>query len=123
MTGEVYPGNTGDPKPVPYQVDKLRERFGLQRMELVGDRGLLTETQIQNLKQHPGLGWISALGSQSIRALLAAGCLEHSLSDEVNLAEVGNRRRNTCSITADLPEATFTQLTDLTPSKQKPSAC
>jgi transposase len=58
---EVYPGNTGDPTTVPDQVDKLRQRFGLSRVVLVGDRGMLTETQIGKLREHPGLGWISAL--------------------------------------------------------------
>jgi transposase len=85
---EVYPGNTGDPKTVPDQVDKLRERFGLERVVLVGDRGMLTETQLQALRQHPGLGWISALRSDSIRALVADDCLQRSLFDEVNLAEI-----------------------------------
>jgi transposase len=85
---EVYPGNTGDPKTVPDQVDKLRERFGLERVILVGDRGMLTETQLRALRQHPGLGWISALRSQSIRELLADGHLQRSLFDEVNLAEI-----------------------------------
>ena len=85
---EAYPGNTGDPKTVPDQVDKLRGRFGLERVVLVGDRGMLTETQIGVLRQHPGLGWISALRSQSIAALLADGHLQRSLFDEVNLAEI-----------------------------------
>jgi transposase len=85
---EVYPGNTGDPKTVPDQVDKLRERFGLERVILVGDRGMLTETQLRALRKHPGLGWISALRSRSIRELLADGHLQRSLFDEVNLAEI-----------------------------------
>ncbi len=57
---QVYPGNTGDPSTVPDQVYKLREQFGLQQVVLVGDRGMLTQTQIDKLKQYPGLGWISA---------------------------------------------------------------
>ena len=65
----VYPGNTGDPATLPAQVDTLRRRFGLKRVVLVGDRGLWTQTQIDNLRQHPGLGWISALRAP---ALLAA---------------------------------------------------
>jgi len=56
---EVYPGHTGDPSTVPQQVDKLRERFGLSRVILAGDRGMLTQTQIEHLQEHPGLGWIS----------------------------------------------------------------
>jgi hypothetical protein len=51
---QVYPGNTGDPTTVPDQVEKLRDRFGLSRVTLVGDRGMLTQKQIDALKQHPG---------------------------------------------------------------------
>ena len=85
---DVYPGNTGDPSTVPEQVEKLRQRFGLSRVVLVGDRGMLTQTKIELLKQHPGLGWISALKSQSIRALIEGGQLQRSLFDEKNLAEI-----------------------------------
>jgi transposase len=84
---EVYAGNTGDPTTVPDQVDKLRTRFGLERVVLVGDRGMLTQTQIEHLKRHPGLGWISALRSEAIRELLDGGALQLSLFDERNLAE------------------------------------
>jgi transposase len=85
---EVYPGNTGDPTTVPAQVEKLRERFGLSRVVLVGDRGMLTETQIRQLREHPGLGWISALRGPAIRELVEAGALQLSLFDEANLAEI-----------------------------------
>jgi transposase len=85
---EVYPGNTGDPTTVPDQVDKLRERFGLSRVVLAGDRGMLTQTQIEHLKEHPGLGWISCLRSAAIRKLMTDGHLQRSLFDETNLAEI-----------------------------------
>ena len=85
---QVYPGNTGDPTTVPDQVDKLRTRFGLSHVVLVGDRGMLTQTRIEELKRHPGLGWISALRSGSIRALVQEGALQASLFDERNLAEI-----------------------------------
>ncbi len=85
---DVYPGNTGDPTTVPDQVTKLRERFALSRVILVGDRGMLTQTQIDTLKEHPELGWISALRSGSIRRLMASGDLQRSLFDETNLAEI-----------------------------------
>ncbi len=85
---DVYPGNTGDPTTVPDQVTKLRERFALSRVILVGDRGMLTQTQIDALKEHPELGWISALRSGSIRGLMASGDLQRSLFDETNLAEI-----------------------------------
>jgi len=85
---EVYPGNTGDPATVGDQVDKLRERFSLSRVVIVGDRGMLTQAQIGKLKQHPGLGWISSLRSPAIRSLVASGHLQRSLFDETNLAEI-----------------------------------
>ena len=85
---EVYAGNTGDPTTVSDQVEKLRQRFGLQRVVLVGDRGMLTQPQINKLQKHPGLGWITALTSGAIRELVAKGSLQLSLLDEKNLAEI-----------------------------------
>jgi transposase len=85
---EVYPGNTGDPTTVTDQVEKLRDRFQLSRVVLVGDRGMLTQPQIDKMKMHPGLGWITALTSVAIRGLLEAGALQLSLLDETNLAEI-----------------------------------
>jgi len=84
---DVYPGNTGDPSAVPDQVEKLRERFGLERVVLVGDRGMLTQTRIDALRKHPGLGWISALRFTAIRDLAEAGGFQASLFDTRNLAE------------------------------------
>ena len=75
----VYPGNTGDPATLPAQVDTLRRRFGLRRVVLVGDRGLWTQTQIENLRQHRGLGWISALRALALRRLADGGHLQLSL--------------------------------------------
>jgi len=85
---QVYPGNTGDPSTLPEQVHKLRERFGLRRIVLVGDRGMLTETQLDKVKEHPGLGWISALRTQAIRKLVDGGHLQMSLFDQQDLAEI-----------------------------------
>jgi transposase len=85
---QVYPGDTGDSATVGDQVAKLSRQFGLTRIILVGDRGMLTRTQINALKEHPGLGWIAALRSEAIRGLLADGHLNRSLFDEVNLAEI-----------------------------------
>lgn len=87
---DVYEGNTGDAATVPDQVDKLRGRFGLSRVVLVGDRGMLTGTQIETLRAHPGLGWISALRSEAIRGLVDGGALQLSLFDEQNLAEIAS---------------------------------
>src|SRR5271157_3112469 len=85
---EVYPGNTADPATVVDQVEKLRTQFQLSQVVLVGDRGMLTQPQIDNLKTHAGLGWITALTSVAIRELVAKGALQLSLLDEQNLAEI-----------------------------------
>jgi len=87
---DVYPGNTGDPTTVPDQIDKLKKRFGLKRVVVVGDRGMLTQTQIDTLRKRPGLGWLSALRSEAIRKLIDKGRLERSLFDEKNLAEISS---------------------------------
>src|SRR5205823_14113874 len=81
-------GNTGDPTTVADQIEKLRERFGLSRVVMVGDRGMLTQPQIDKLKQHPGFGWITALTSTAIRELVSQGALQLSLLDQKNLAEI-----------------------------------
>jgi transposase len=85
---DVYPGNTGDPSTMPDQMEKLKRRFGLERVVVVGDRGMLTQARINTLRQRPGLGWLSALRSEAIRTLIDQGRIERSLFDEVNLAEI-----------------------------------
>jgi hypothetical protein len=85
---QVYPGDTGDPTTVPDQVETLRERFGLSRVVLVGDRGMLTETQLATLRQFPGVGWVSALRGPAIRDLVESGSLQLSLFDTQHLAEI-----------------------------------
>jgi transposase len=85
---EVYSGNTGDPSTVADQVEKLQGRFGLERVVLVGDRGMLTQAQITALSAHPGLGWISALRAEKVRQLAEQRHLQLSLFDEQNLAEI-----------------------------------
>jgi transposase len=85
---QVYAGNTSDPTTVPDQVETLTKRFGLSRVVLVGDRGMLTQTQIDVLKKHPGLGWISALRSGAIRGLLADGHLIRKDLEAERLAEI-----------------------------------
>jgi hypothetical protein len=88
---EVFEGNTGDPKTVVAQVKKLRERFGLERVVLVGDRGMITSARIQeDLKPVEGLDWISALRGPAIRKLVETGALDMSLFDERDLAEISS---------------------------------
>jgi len=86
---EVFEGNTGDPTTVASQVSKLRERFHLKQIVLVGDRGMLTSARIrENLKPQEGLQWISALKSIQIQQLVQGGALQLSLFDQHDLAEV-----------------------------------
>ncbi len=66
---------------------KVREPFGLERVVLVGDRGLLTQGRIEHLKRHPGLGWVSALRAPQVRSLVESEALQLSLFDEQHLAE------------------------------------
>jgi len=87
---DVYPGNTADPSTLPDQVEKLRRRFGLARVVLAGDRGMLTQTRIDALRDFPGLGWISALRFTAIRALAEKGVIEPSGFDTRNLAEISS---------------------------------
>ncbi len=84
----VYPGNTGDPTTIQNQVEKLKTDFGLERLVLVGDRGMLTEAQIEKMKDTPGVGWISALRSSAIRDLVEQGNIQMSLFDTHDLAEI-----------------------------------
>ena len=87
---DVYPGNTGDPTTVPDQVDKLRKRFGVSEVLLVGDRGMLTQTVIDKLRGFPGIGWVSAMKGHAIRKLVENGELQMSLFDRRNLAEISS---------------------------------
>ena len=84
----VFPGNTADPATVGAQVDQLRERFGLSRVVLVGDRGMLTEARIREDVKPAGLDWIGALRGPAIRKLVASGAIQLSLFDERDLVEV-----------------------------------
>ena len=85
---EVFPGNTADPRTVGVQIKKLQRRFGLSRVVLVGDRGMLTEARIRQEVQPAGLDWISALRAPAIRELLDAGAVQTSLFDQTDLIEI-----------------------------------
>jgi hypothetical protein len=88
VAAQVYAGNTADPRTVADQAGKLRDRFGLERAVLVGDRGCLTQAQIQKLREYPGLGWIGALRSGAIKKLVEQQVIQPSLFDQANLAEI-----------------------------------
>jgi hypothetical protein len=83
----VHDGNTPDQQTVPDTVQTIRERFAIEQVVFVGDRGMITQAHAQALKAQ-GVDFISALKSAQIRSLLDAGDLQLSLFDEVNLAEI-----------------------------------
>ena len=86
---EVFEGNTGDPATLATQIYKLRERFGLQRVVLVGDRGMITEARIrEELRPVEGLDWITSLRAPQVRKLVEDGALQLSLFDERDLGEI-----------------------------------
>ena len=85
---EAFPGNTADPATVEAQVEKLRSRFGLTDIVLVGDRGMLTSARIDRLREVGGIGWVSCLRAPAIRGLVESGDLQLGLFDERNLAEI-----------------------------------
>jgi hypothetical protein len=84
----AYRGNTSDPNTFTDQVHALKERFGLAQVTLVGDRGVLTQARIDALGATPGIGFLSALRSTSIRALVENGDIQMSLFDTQNLCEI-----------------------------------
>ena len=87
---EVFEGNTADPKTLTAQISKLTTRFGLTRVCLVGDRGMLTSARIRDELRPGGLDWITALRAPQIKALVEADALQLSLFDEQNLVEISS---------------------------------
>lgn len=91
MAVEVFEGNTGDPRTVAQQVQKLREGFGLSDVVLVGDRGMITSARIrQDLPASSGIQWITALRASQIQKLATAGQLQMSLFDQTDLVEIAH---------------------------------
>lgn len=86
---EVFEGNCADPLTLPGQIAKIRERFGIDRVVLVGDRGLITQARIQeDLKVQEGLDWITALRAPQIRTLMDSGAIQFSVFDTRDMAEI-----------------------------------
>jgi Transposase DDE domain len=86
---EVFEGNTGDPSTVGNQITKLKERFGLTRVVMIGDRGMITDARIRDDLKPAGIDWITALRAPSIQQLAAEdGPLQLSFFDERDLAEI-----------------------------------
>jgi hypothetical protein len=84
----VFDGNTGDPKTLLPQVEKVRERFGVGEVVLVGDRGMISQKQIDALRKMDGAAWITALKTGAIRDLVEGGSIQLGLFDERNLFEI-----------------------------------
>lgn len=86
---EVFDGNTSDPVTVANQIQKLRERFGLKEVIVVGDRGMLTSARIDtDLKNAQGVSWISCLRAPAIRCLVEEGTLQLSLFDQREIGAI-----------------------------------
>jgi transposase len=85
---EVFDGNTGDPTTLAPQIDKLKQRFGLSHVVLVGDRGMITEARITEDVKSAGLDWITALRGPAIKDLLSSGALQLTLFDTRDMASI-----------------------------------
>jgi transposase len=89
---EVFPGNRSDSLTVEGQIHNLKEKYGFERVIFIGDRGMITSTQIPQLEQL-GYGWITAMRAKDIQRLNAAGCIQLSLFDTQNIAEITDPER------------------------------
>jgi hypothetical protein len=87
---EVFEGNVGDPATLASQVGKLKRRFDLERIVLIGDRGMITQARLDETVKPAGLDWITALRAPAIRQLAEAGALQLSLFDTRDLAEIAS---------------------------------
>ncbi|OUL29366.1 IS4 family transposase [Nostoc sp. RF31YmG] len=88
---EVFEGNTSDPTTFTQQIEKVRARFGIQQVIWVGDRGIISSTRIKSsFKKEHQVDWISALRSSQIRSLIEQDCIQLSLFDEKNIAEISS---------------------------------
>src|SRR5207244_730421 len=85
---EVFDGNVGDPGTLAAQVTKLKQRFKLDRVVLVGDRGMINQARIREDLKPAGLDWVTALRAPAIQALAADGPLQPSLFDDRDIGEI-----------------------------------
>jgi hypothetical protein len=85
---EVFKGNTGDPATVASQVTKVKNRFGISKVVLVGDRGMLTAARLREDVRPAQLDWITALRAPQVKALVRGGDLQLTLSGQTDLAEI-----------------------------------
>jgi hypothetical protein len=84
----VFKGSTGDPATLAGQVTKLKHRFGLSHVAVVGDRGMLTKARIRDDLKPAELDWVTALRGPAIKALVADGAIQPTLFDERDMAEI-----------------------------------
>jgi hypothetical protein len=87
---EVFKGNTGDPTTVAAQVTKVKDRFGIAKVVLVGDRGMLTAARLREDVRPAHLDWITALRAPQVKALVRGGDLQLTLFDQTDLAEISS---------------------------------
>ena len=85
---EVFEGSTGDPSTLANQVTKLKQRFGLDHVVLVGDRGMITEARLTEDIRPARLDWITALRAPAIRCLIEGGAFQMSLFDDRDMAAI-----------------------------------
>jgi transposase len=85
---EVFEGSLHDDKTLPAQLEKLRRRFGLKRIVVVSDRGMVTRANLEAMRAEEGVAWITALKAPQVKRLVKDGALQLSLFDEHNLAEI-----------------------------------
>lgn len=83
----AFPGNTSDSKTLLPQIDRLQDTFKLKSVVMVGDRGMISQKQVEELKGHSGVDWITALRTGAIGQLMDAGAIQLTLFDERNLFE------------------------------------
>jgi len=87
---EVFEGALHDDKTLPQQISKLSERFALEQVIVVSDRGMVTKANLDLLREHPGAGWVTALRAPQVKRLVKDGALQLSLFDQHNLAEISS---------------------------------
>jgi hypothetical protein len=96
---EVFAANTGDPSTLTSQANKLKERFALEPVVLIGDRGMITQARLEETVRPAGLDWITALRAPAIQGLAEAGAIQLSLFDQRDLAEIAEPDCASSSVT------------------------
>jgi transposase len=84
----VHEGNTADPVTLMPEIERVKDEFGIEQLVIVGDRGMVSQKAIDEIRTRDGIDWISALKSGAIRALVEGGQLQLDLFDERNLFEL-----------------------------------